>query len=337
MIRKSPTYYAGIDLCKLIASLLVVILHCLGNTLGNAGVFFVRNVSSMAVPFFFVTSGFFYARGLEKAEDCDSYHRAYVVRLIGLYIIWGVGFLLLKMPGYVDKYGSNIVYLFSFIVRKIVFVGMGVYWYYLALAESVLIIHWFSKKDKEWLMYLLAVVLYFIGVVFAGFREVLRPMHIISSFFDGVYFVFSWNNNVFFLGLPCVAIGWYIYKNKVKVSTPIAAGLLCVSLLLKSSETLVNGHLYMCELSMFQILTGSSFFLLAYSLEFTLNENTTMRIRGISTTIFLTHSIFLFFIDDTQQKNGIVDFVIVVALCLLCDWMASNTNNRAVRFIFQRK
>ena len=59
----------GIDLFKLIAAILIVILHCIGNFFGEIGNAFKINICSIAVPFFFITSGYFYGRGLNRNEN----------------------------------------------------------------------------------------------------------------------------------------------------------------------------------------------------------------------------------------------------------------------------
>lgn len=62
----------GIDLFKLIAAILIVILHCLGNYFGGYGRLFVRNICGLAVPFFFITSGYFFGLGLQKNENAKK-------------------------------------------------------------------------------------------------------------------------------------------------------------------------------------------------------------------------------------------------------------------------
>ena len=58
--------FVGIDLFKLIAAILIVILHSIGNYLGKVGNLFIANICCIAVPFFFIVSGYFFGRGLEK-------------------------------------------------------------------------------------------------------------------------------------------------------------------------------------------------------------------------------------------------------------------------------
>lgn len=58
--------YSGVDLCKLISAVLVVLIH-----INETGTNLLLNtitscISTIAVPFFFIVSGFFFANGLKK-------------------------------------------------------------------------------------------------------------------------------------------------------------------------------------------------------------------------------------------------------------------------------
>ena len=117
--KKEKKVYSGIDLFKLIAALLIVIMHCLGDTLGKQGELFVRNVTTLAVPFFFICSGYFFSLGLEQAKNEKEYVKKYVRRLINLYIIWGSFYLILKFPGYFSLYGKNPIYLLGYIILRL--------------------------------------------------------------------------------------------------------------------------------------------------------------------------------------------------------------------------
>lgn len=65
--------FCGIDLFKLIASVLVVFIHA--NEAKNEIVtnIVVNCFSGFAVPFFFIVSGFFFEKGLSKSTNKKSY------------------------------------------------------------------------------------------------------------------------------------------------------------------------------------------------------------------------------------------------------------------------
>ena len=85
----SKKIYSGIDLFKLIASLLIVLLHATETQDWIACE--VRYVlTRFAVPFFFMVSGFFFYKGLNRAENKKVYFWKYEKNLAKLYLIWAL-------------------------------------------------------------------------------------------------------------------------------------------------------------------------------------------------------------------------------------------------------
>lgn len=69
---KETQVYTGIDVFKLIAAVLVVLLHTVETS--NYYACAIKEVfTRLAVPFFFIASGFFFQKGLEKAQSKVSY------------------------------------------------------------------------------------------------------------------------------------------------------------------------------------------------------------------------------------------------------------------------
>ena len=78
--------YSGVDLCKLISAVLVVLIH-----INETGTNLLLNtitscISTIAVPFFFIVSGFFFANGLKKTNNKQKYFLSYEKKLIMLYL-----------------------------------------------------------------------------------------------------------------------------------------------------------------------------------------------------------------------------------------------------------
>ena len=81
--------YSGIDLFKLIAAVLVVFLHVVEtNSWYPNEIKYV--FTRFAVPFFFITSGFFFFKGLEKSRDIKAYFIKYEKNLINIFMIWAL-------------------------------------------------------------------------------------------------------------------------------------------------------------------------------------------------------------------------------------------------------
>lgn len=78
--------YTGIDLFKLIAAFLIVLLHSVETSdFYASGIKYV--FTRFAVPFFFITSGYFFSKGLHKASEKRNYFFKYEKTLIKLFVI----------------------------------------------------------------------------------------------------------------------------------------------------------------------------------------------------------------------------------------------------------
>lgn len=330
--------YSGLDVGKLICSLLVLIMHSLGGTLGIPGRLFVRNISSVAVPYFFIVSGYLFAGNYISSRTRHSYCVRYVKRIFALYFFWASIYLMLKLPQYYEQYGSDLLYLGLFIIRKIFFVGMGVYWYFLALGESVLIICLFNKCKKERLLFILSTALLLVGVAFNGFRPFFSQYWLIDIVFNCIYLLFSWTNNALFMGLFYVGIGFLIKCKSINIGKKNGIIVLFFSVILKYCESIlsISNAIGNNELILFQSTEAIGLFFLMVNVEPIKNKINSIRIRNFSTTVFLLHSIFLFFIDDTQTKNGVYDFFLVFCLCGLAELLLSQSKSKIGKFIFSR-
>ena len=108
--------YNSIDLFRFICAIFVVMIHV--NPFGNAN----RNIifkyldfgitqylSRLAVPFFFITSGFFLYRKTVYSSFSFNNSKKYIRRILKLYILWSIIYLPLTIYDIVDS--KN--YLFS--------------------------------------------------------------------------------------------------------------------------------------------------------------------------------------------------------------------------------
>ena len=130
----SKKIYSGIDLFKLIASLLIVLLHATETQDWIACE--VRYVlTRFAVPFFFMVSGFFFYKGLNRAENKKVYFWKYEKNLAKLYLIWA---LLIYAPFeievYISKYSEQGVFRILFtLFRRFFVIGITPFWYLISL------------------------------------------------------------------------------------------------------------------------------------------------------------------------------------------------------------
>lgn len=143
-------------------------LHSFLPESGAISEWFRTVITYSGVPFFFITSGFFFKKGLMKNGHSIEYLRRYAWRVGKMYLAWSI--ITLPVSWLCIEWGHSdystplkIVYLF----RMFFFSGScGIYWYLLALFVCCFIIYYFSVRKKSIWLYLIAALLFIIGVIY---------------------------------------------------------------------------------------------------------------------------------------------------------------------------
>ena len=322
----------GIDLFKLIAAILVVILHCLGNYFGECGRLFVRNICGLAVPFFFITSGYFFGLGLQKNENSKkNYFINYEKKLIKMYIAWSIIGIPFMVKTYYNIYGSNFKYIFLLMIRNVFFTGtFGIYWYILAMIGASVLIYIFTDKGKLKLMYLLSSIFFIFGVIYVGFQHSLGKNIIFHNLFKLTWILFASERNFLMVGWFYMSIGYYFSTNKININLQKSIILFILFTIFKFTESyfyslsLMNGN----EICIFQSLQAVAFFLIALNLKLNFMENYSKKMRELSSTIYFTHFLFIDILNPSQTGNTIKIFIEVIILCLMFYFIVKKINNK---------
>ena len=163
--------YPLIDIAKLYCAVLVVLIHALeipdGHYWGNL---FKSSLSSQAVPFFFIASGFFFKKKWDEVQDKKQFTLGYAKLLLAFYMIW----VLISSPEIIYQYASkypdgSLFYIAALVFRRVFLAGYGVFWYLLVAAESSLIIGVLLVKKRKRFLYILAGVGLLLDLVYKNF------------------------------------------------------------------------------------------------------------------------------------------------------------------------
>lgn len=322
----------GIDLFKLIASILVVILHCMGNYFGEGGRLFVRNICAIAVPFFFITSGYFFGIGLQKNNNSRKYYFInYEKKLIKMYIIWSIIGIPFMVKTYYKIYGLNFKYIFLLMIRNIFFTGtFGVYWYILSMIGASILIYIFTNKNRLKLMYIMSGIFFLFGVLYIGFQNLLGKNILFYYMFKFTWIVFACERNFLMVGWFYMCIGYYFATHKINISLFNSIILFLFFTLLKFSESYLNSLelLRGNEICIFHSLQAIAFFLIALNLKLDFMSKYSKTMRELSSTIYFTHFLFIDILNPTQVGNTVITFLEVIALCLIFYFMVKKINNK---------
>ena len=220
-----------LDLIRLIAAFMVILIHApLPGVAGQA----VESVSRVAVPLFFMVSGY-YAWGKSKEALMNSAKKTAALLLwsTAVYFVWGALWSLYQ--GTAVTYFTSILSVRT-LVETVVFNNgslLGHLWFLLALLYCYLLYTWFLHKVPLSAKMCISAVLY-VGLFLV--REVLK----MNGAADPVYYL----RNSLFVGIPFFLLGNVIHQQKewvVRYSTAFLVTLIGVGTLAAVAERFCIG------------------------------------------------------------------------------------------------
>ncbi|MDO4186083.1 MAG: acyltransferase [Bacteroidales bacterium] len=306
----------GLDIYKWVCALLIVFLHTYNRDWGVAGHWFWSVITSIGVPFFFIVSGFFYGKGLVRSEFSREYFMKYFKRLVIMYVAWSIITLpvswLCVLRGHPDySLPLKVVYLF----RMFFFSGScGIYWYILALICCSIVIFHFMKRGRGNALYVMAVLLFGVGVWYDS------PYNNHNLVFQFIHAVFGSERNFFNVGLFYMCIGYFFASHEKihKTRSIHLYALLTISIVLRTIE--VN----LLHTNLLQALIAIVLFLLAWNTELNISDEQSLRIRKLSTAMYLLHYPFILLFDFYLRRGTIIDYPVALCFCLIVFYVIIN-------------
>lgn len=291
--------YPILDFARLYCAFLVVVLHSFEIPVeGTVWSFLCGCFFEQSVPFFFVVSGFFFAK---KLDACAYRLRAtweYVRDHLLLYAAWAVLWMPYLLHIYHNKYpDGSVVYIAALLVRRIVLAGSGVYWYILVMAEAAAVIGLLMHIKQEKLLYALAVI----GLALRYCYDLSPALPLVPQINRLFYIVFSWSNNFVMSGLPFMTVGLFFFRHMQKASLPRGA---LVALYAAAS----GAHIFLYfrsgtaggNLSTSILFPVQTICLFAFGLQTTsgIKTETALVAREISAVVYFMHTAFIYGVFD---------------------------------------
>ena len=209
---KQKEQYAGLDYFRVIAALLVITIHTspLSSVDITGDFVLTRIIARIAVPFFFMTSGFFLLP--DYTENKKSLWR--FIKKTAIYYIFGS---ILYLPvnlyaGYFNK--SDLLYN---IFRDILLDGTFYHlWYLPAAMLGALITCFLLKKFKASNAFFITLLLYAIGLFGDSYYGAISKVYLIKSFYGVLFTVSSYTRNGIFFAPVFIMLGGIIRNHKVR-------------------------------------------------------------------------------------------------------------------------
>ena len=313
-------YYYGIDLFKFICALLVVSIHSTMFLEWKGLYYFFHNyITRFEVPFFFISSGFFFSRILENNDTMKSGIMRYSIRLLRPFVIWGtfyfvISFIEMILIDKVNIYAAAKYKLHLLLVES---PGGGL-WYVEALLWICLIVRLSYRNNKNLKNYLIiGGILYLIQGAWnlegLKFASVLKNMYF-KVFLSERTFVFY---GVYFF------IGIFIALNlKKAISSPTRFFLLQVILYVAFAITNLKVD-YIGIAITNQLIKGFiavNWFLIALNISNNSIPNCWLKYnsRKLSTIIYFTHFTVIYFVKVVYKILNIEFNTNCTIACLIC-------------------
>ena len=266
--------YCCVDLFKFIFSIFIVFIHTDPledykhiKTLFTIRYYIKNGLCRIAVPFFFICTGFLLFKKIRWESNDNEPIKKYLLKLFKLLGIW---------------------FFISFYLSKVVL------WYLVAVITSLLIIVLLRKLKVSFkVSFILSSILYVIGYVFESYYYIVCNL-LNNNILKYILFIYEYfsdtTRNGLFFGLFFVMLGINFSRKEIIIKKPILfTGIILSILMLIIEIYFIIGLKCAKDYNLYLSLVLIEFFLfyLAISLEL---KNSYQKFRVYSTIIFFSHA-----------------------------------------------
>lgn len=317
--------YCGLDCMKFISACFVICIHTgpLLDINKDANFVLVQIISRIAVPFFFVASGFLFFNKINLLRcwnDYENLHnlRHYVGRLFKMYCIWTIVYLPFTYILFRNGDGLQIVSLLRY-VRDFFITGSYYHlWFLPALMFAVPFVYMLICKWGIKVALIIGGVLYAIGMGLNVYPQVLENTAGVGRVVSMYISIFSTARNGLFFGTIFVGMGAFFAKRSIYVKKyQIVLGLL-ISIILYTGECfLLRDSGIMNDLtSMYSMLLPCLFFLFLMLLRVNVKKRPVFKtMRALSLLIYVSHIMFTLGIQWLYPSMNSLNIYVFTVVC----------------------
>lgn len=298
----------SIDLLKFIFSISIIMIHTqLFKEHQLTYATMTMGLARIAVPFFFITSGYYFYQKVYYQQNV----RSYFIKIIKLFFVFEmIEVMIYTIPllSMIQKYGV-LLYLW-----KIISVGLGgIYWYLVSLVLSLLVLLPFWKRQSIIPLLCVGFVLYFIALTndSYGFYFENTMIQTISKYHT---YIWTWPQAGLCSSLLYLSIGALIYKRQLNISHLSLKLFISLICLMFEAYYLQTHGAYDGNCYLMLIITTPLLFLWALQHE-TLNIKTSF-LSKLSLYIYMIHPIVLNCIQFIFPMSHLVLFIITTLITM---------------------
>lgn len=326
---------AALDHFRFISALLIVGIHTspLLSYSQTADFILTRIIARIAVPFFFMLTGYFlFSAG--KVRESERI-KEYLLKICKMYVIAILFYLPLNVyTGYFGENGWR-----GEVIKDIFFDGTFYHlWYLPASIMGVLIIAILLKKVSASKAVIISLLLYIIGLGGDSYYGLLTQVPIIKSFYEGMLHLSAYTRNGVFFAPIFLSLGaWIAQEGKPLSHRLTRLGFYLSSIFLLVEGLLLHNFNIQKHDSMYVMLLPCMYFLFRYLLQ--MNGKSNKKMRSISLSIYLVHPWIIVVLHAFAKaihqtviyQNSLIFFLMVSVVSFFAAWIWLQMKGREFR------
>lgn len=329
--------YTTIDVAKLFFAICIVLLHSYAYQIlpGFLPFAFEKAVLRLAVPFFFVASGFFLGKKIIREGSADTVIKAYIKRLLAPLLFWGGINTMIEICKFVNE-NLPAGEIAKQILKHILFYPYGAMWYVYASIIGALLLRPFLNYNKMNAALIIGACLYAVALLCNNYyfiSEYIGIAPVIDKYMD----IFVSARNGVFVGFFMLALGVKTaslekYAGGLGLFTLISYLIYLAEIVVIHNGTAIDdGALYITQI----IFIPSFVLCLCKTKKYIISDKASKLCRKLSTGIYFQHRMWLTVLSSIGI--GILNHSVVLAVTAIavsiaaCLLVYKTKNNRLIR------
>ncbi len=301
--------YTGIDIFRIIAAVLVIANHTspLLDFTENGDFVLSNIIARLPVPFFFMTSGFFLIREVEKDNGkLWSFFKKSA-------LIYGAAILICLPIQLYQIYTHQLLIrpLIPSLLKMLLFNGTLYHLWYLPASIIGTVIGWYLvRKSGFKLAFAVTIPLYLFGLLGNSYYGIVQKLPFLKSVFDELFLVMDSTRNGIFFAPLFIVLGGYLYsiRHRVIGRTPSLIGFVVfLTAMIAEGMLLHNTHFQRLD-SMYLLLPVVMFFLFVFLMSF--RGRRIRQARDISLVVYIIHPVLIVAIRFASGIVGLKDIFV---------------------------
>ena len=335
MPQDSKSRNAAIDVFRYICAILVIAIHTNpGNDFGGTLGFILNDmIPRIAVPFFFITAGYYYIRKLENGE---APFFPYIKRILITYSLWStVYFAVMFIHG---GYADLKVFAVNSVINYLYYGSYYHFWFFPALIFAVCFTTLIWKLGIKKAILPISIAAYLIGCIGCAYYSIGVRIPVLGTLFSSESFMGI--RRMFLMGFPFFASGYAVLliekkKDELKMNALVPAWIVSFIIWLAEIVVVVKLGLYnnIVITAGLYLLTAATLLLLLHT-DLRIKPAIASKTRLLANFTYYSHPLFLIPLRRALsgwiglEKNCLAAFIGTALLTFAVGMILIKINNK---------